>query len=88
LASSFFSLLPPTQIPREKKAHKFSGRRWSLEIQTLAERMAQVLFCQLFSIKKKVVALNLKIIFRIIFIQKPENKTITESNPFSDLILC
>jgi len=38
--------------------------------------------------KKKVVALKLKIIFRIIFIQKSENKATTESNPFSDLILC
>jgi len=38
--------------------------------------------------KKKVVELEMENNFRIIFLQKPENKATTESNPFSDLILC
>ena len=46
----------------QKKAHKFSGRRWSLKIQIPNNReMAQVLFCQLFSMKKKVVGISFQI---------------------------
>ena len=64
LSFLFSSNLPPNS--REKKAHKFSGRRWSLEIQIPGNReMAQILFCQLFSMKKKVVGITFQIEIRL-----------------------